>query len=289
MKKTKLRLLCLSAVVSVMLIIPVQGSDAAPSTSKQGSEVLVQRVDNNGLIRLKIYIDARPAGSLRIGETATYRVKNGPHTIRAAFEDFQQRGTEITQFNSFNTRHMFTITDESIVAVGQESLVESYESPAPPPSIPIEQTPQQTSVSQAYPALPELSEPVFTFDTSVRNSFEKATKGLKKKMKIAVINVDADNPHEGVYVLEEITYLSVQSPNKYQVIDRRKIDAFRTQNSLHTPTYENDFQLLGLGSLLGADVVLSARIDGPGDLRRLRIKVLDVKTGMLIGDSSERI
>ncbi|GMO44892.1 MAG: hypothetical protein Ta2B_25980 [Termitinemataceae bacterium] len=278
MIKTKLNSLVLAAVVSLLLVIPAD--NVCAGGKKDGSEVLVQRVDNNSLIRLRVYIDARPAGSLRVGETSTYRIKNGPHTIRAAFEDYQARTTEVTVFNAFNSRHFFTVTDETIVAVGQEALRDENSAS---PVIPIADA---QSPSYDYG---DSAEPIYTIDTSVRNSFEKATKGLKKKVKIAVINVDADNPQEGVYILEELTYLTVQSPKRYQVIDRRKIDAFRTKNALDIPTYENDYQLLGLGNLMGADVVISARVDGPGDLRRLRVKALDVKTGLLIGDSSERI
>jgi hypothetical protein len=270
-----------AAVVSLLLVVPAETNTHAGG-QKDGSEVLVQRVDNNSLIRLRVYIDARPAGSLKVGETSTYRVKNGPHTIRAAFEDFQARSTEITQFNSFNSRHFFTVTDESIVAVGQEPLRDEN---AATPVVPV-----IDSRAQAAAAVPsEEPAPVYTIDNSVRNSFEKATKTIKKKTKIAVINVDTENPQEGTYILEELTYLSVQSPKNYQVIDRRKIDAFRTKNSFDLPSYENDYMLIGLGQLMGADVVISARVDGPGDLRRLRVKALDVKTGHLIGDSSERI
>ncbi|GMO28759.1 MAG: hypothetical protein Ta2F_04120 [Termitinemataceae bacterium] len=293
MIKSILQSFIVAAVVTLFLVMPVIQGEAAGS--KDGSEVLVQRVDNNSLIRLRVYIDARAAGSLRVGETVTYKIRNGPHTIRVAFEDFQARSTEVTQFNSFNSRHFFTVTDESIVSVGQEQLKDENSGA---PSVPIVESapPPQQIVQQPVSSSQNMrngemvmEDPIYTMDTSVRNAFEKATKNLKKKTLIAVINVDADNPQEGVYILEEITYLSVQSPKAYQVMDRRKIDAFRTKNAIDLPSYDNDFQLLSFGNLMGVDVVISARIDGPGDLRRLRVKALDVKTGLLVGDSSERI
>ncbi|GHV82706.1 hypothetical protein AGMMS50212_00460 [Spirochaetia bacterium] len=269
MKKYKLSFIRIAAAVAFLLVLPVINAQAGGSKS-DSSEVLVQRVDNNNLIRLRIYIDARPAGSLKVGETSTYKVKNGPHTIRAAFEDYQARTTEVTQFTAYNSRHLFTVTDESIVAVGQEQL-----------------RPDTTNVSASTAVL---SEPVLpNLDAAVRNSFEKTIKDLKKKAKIAVINVDADNVPEGDYVLEELTYLSVQSNKNFQVIDRRTIDAFRARNSIGVPTYDNDFMLIGLGQLLGADIVISGRLDGPGDLRRLRVKALDVEKRQLVGDSSEKI
>jgi hypothetical protein len=127
-------------------------------------------------------------------------------------------------------------------------------------------------------------------DNAVRAAFDKSTKPIRKRgRKIAVINVDGDNIHESNFVLEELTFLAVNSPKKFLVIDRRLFDAYRAKNSIGVPSYENDFLLRYLGSLVEADYVLTGRIDGPGDLRRLRVKCLDVDTGALVGDSSEKL
>jgi hypothetical protein len=271
-------------VLSAMFLL-VPALIAGAGGKKEGhSEVIVQRVDNNSLIRLRIYIDGRVTGSLKVGDTVTVKIQNGPHTIRAAFEDYQARSTEVTQFYANNSRLMFTVTDESIVAVGQETLREetqvTYIEPPPLAAPP----PVETSTYNGQ----QLINP-FTIETSVRNSFERVTKDLKKKAKVAVINVDAENVDEADYILEELTYLTVHSPKKFQVIDRRKIDAFRTSNGMGIPSYNNDYILMLIGQLIGADIVLSARMDGPGELRRLRVKALEVKTGHLLGDASERI
>jgi hypothetical protein len=271
MKRINLRFIKLAPVFIALLVLPSLAVSAGGKKESNGSEVVVQRVDNNSLIRLRIYIDAKVAGSLKVGETSIYKVSNGPHTIRAAFEDYQARSTEVTQFNANNSRLIFTVTDESIVALGQETL--RTESPVVA-AIPLEDPSPMVGSSN--------------IETSVRNSFDRATKDLKKKSKVAIINVDADNISEGDYVLEELTYLSVHSPKKFTVIDRRTIDAFRATNGIGVPSYNNDYILMLIGKLIGADIVLSGRLDGLGDLRRLRVKALDVKTGQLIGDASER-
>jgi TolB-like protein len=277
MKWSKLRFFYLSSALSVMLVVPAVTADAGGKKADGGSEVVVQRVDNNSLIRLRIYIDAKVAGSLKVGETSTYKVTNGPHTIRAAFADYQARSTEVTQFNANNNRIMFTVTDESIVAVGQESISTSPAVMASSDAV----SPESFMIGPSV-------------DASVRNSFEGVTKTLKKKTKVAVINVDSahDNQNDYAladYVLEELTYLTVHSPKKFDVIDRRAVDAFRASNGIGLPSYNNDYILMLIGQLLGADIVLTGRVDGPGELRRLRVKALDVKNGRLVGDASERI
>jgi hypothetical protein len=263
----------IAVLLMLLLLIPPLSAKAFGSKENSNmSEIIVQRVDNNSLIRLRIYIDGKVSGSLKVGDIVTIKVPNGHHTIRAAFEDYHARSTEVTQFNANNSRLMFTVTDESIVAVGQENM---------PQAVHTDSNIASGDDSQAIKP--------FIIETSVRNSFDRVTKDLKKKSKIAVVNVDGDNIDEADYVLEELTYLTVHSPKKFQVIDRRQIDAFRASNSVGIPSYNNDYILMLIGQLLGADIILSGRVDGPGELRRLRVKALEVKTGQLIGDASERI
>ncbi|MDR2444676.1 MAG: hypothetical protein LBD44_01895 [Spirochaetaceae bacterium] len=268
MRWKNLRFIYLTSVLAVLLAVPAITAQAGGNKEQSSSEVVVQRVDNNSLIRLRIYIDGKVAGVLKVGETATYKIRNGPHTIRAAFEDYQARSTEVTQFHANNSRLLFTVTDESIVAVGQESM-------------------RNDAPSVAASHIDDIMGP--SIETSVRNSFDRATKSLKKKQKVAVINVDADNISEGDYVLEELTYLTVHSSKGFQVIDRRTVDAFRASNGIGIPSYNNDYILMLIGQLIGADIILTGRLDGVGELRRLRVKALEVKSGRLLGNSSERV
>ena len=270
MRWKNLRFIYLTSALAVLLAVPAITAQAG-GNKENSSEVVVQRVDNNSLIRLRIYIDGRVAGTLKVGETATYKIRNGPHTIRAAFEDYQARSTEVTQFNANNSRMMFTVTDESIVAVGQESMRRD----AP---IVVASNGEASDLTMGP-----------SIETSVRNSFDRATQTLKKKLKVAVINVDADNITEADYILEELTYLSVHSDKKFEVIDRRTVDAFRASNGIGVPSYNNDYILMLIGQLIGADVILTGRLDGLGELRRLRVKALEVKSGRLLGNSSERV
>jgi hypothetical protein len=245
----------------------------------KASEVIVRRVDSNQLIRLRVFIDGKSQGTLKVGETTAIKVSNGYHTMRVGFEDFQQRSTEVAQFRSYNSTHVFSVTDNSIVLVSEETTTQPINAPSPI-------LPQG---SFAVPSIPGPDESSVGLDNAIRSAFDKSTKNIKKKQRIAILNVDSDNVHQGNFVLEELTLLTVNSPKKFNVIDRRTFDAFRAQNSIGVPTYDNDFMLRYIGSLMEADYVVSAILDGPGDLRRLRVKALDVKSGHLIGDASERL
>jgi hypothetical protein len=244
------------------------------------SEIIVRRVDNNQLIRLRVFLDGKSVGILKVGETAVYHIANGYHTLRIGFEDFEARSTEVAQFTAYNSTHVFSVTDNSIVLVKEETGADSLSPP----------TPITTQASYPFPyESPGLGVSSGALDNAIRSAFDKSTQRIKKNKKVAVLNVDSDNPREGSFVLEEITLLTVKSPKNYIVIDRRMFDAYRAVNSIGVPSYENDYMLRYIGNLMGADYVLSCILDGPGDLRRLRVKALDVSSGTLIGDSSERL
>jgi hypothetical protein len=281
MRRINLRFIRLACIFFVLIALPQLTANAGgkkDSKSSKGSKnsiVVVQRVDNNNLIRLRVFIDGKTAGTLKVGETSVYKVSNGPHTLYAGFEDYQARSTEVTQFTADNSRFIFTVTDESLVMIGHERL-SSEEKPVvveAPPIVSTEAPAEQPRVN--------------TLEAAVHNSFENATEKLKKKSKVAVVNVDAEDVGEATYVLEELTYLAVHSPKKFTVIDRRMIDAFRASNGAGVPSYNNDYILMLIGRLVGADTVISGRLDGANDLRRLRVKALDVKSGMLVGNASE--
>jgi hypothetical protein len=249
--------------------------------SAKSSEVIVRRVDSNQLIRLRVFIDGKSVGALSVGQTSVYKVANGYHTMRVGFEDFQQRGTEVAQFRSYNSTHVFSVTDNSVVLVSEETMTEPSVAPTPiSPTGGLAFNPGDRSMG---------AESSMGLDNAIRSAFDKATKNLKAKKKLAIINVDADNAGEGNFVLEELTLLSVNSPKNLVVIDRRRVDAYRAVNSIGIPSYDNDHMLQFIGQLMAVDYVLSGVLDGPGDLRRLRVKTLDVATGNLIGDSSERL
>ncbi|MDR2510781.1 MAG: hypothetical protein LBC77_09085 [Spirochaetaceae bacterium] len=269
----------LSSAAAFMVFFAACASGSSGGSSGEGrsnlktSEVVVRRVDSNQLIRLRIYLDGKSQGSLRVGETAIYKVRDGYHTIRVGFDDYQ-RGTEVAQFQSKNSTHIFSVTDTSIVLINEDSGVEDFGPPLPLSSV---------------PAVAKRSDSTLIIDNSVRSAFDKITKSVKKRKRVAIVNVDGDNINEANFVLEELTLLSVNSPKNFFVIDRRVFDAFRGKNAIGLPSYENDFMLRALGSLVQADYVISGRIDGPGELRRLRVKALEVSSGALIGDAAEKL
>jgi uncharacterized protein YbaA (DUF1428 family) len=252
-------------IVSIAVLLPIvmSGCNSNKNTltgkAVTNSEVIVRRIDSNAAMRIRVFIDGRQTGTLRIGETATYKIKNGEHTIFVNSDTYADREPHVLEFTSYQSRHVFAVTDGLLAPMAATTKEDS-----------------------------DLMTSSFDLDTAIKTAFEVITNSLKNKTKVAIINIAADNPNEGNFIIEELTYLTVHSKKKFVVIDRRKIESIRIeQNFDRTSSYEDDF-LISIGHLLGADVILTGNLMGSGNLRRLRIKALDVRTAQLIGMASER-
>jgi hypothetical protein len=253
-------------IVGIAVLFPIVAAGCGSNNSTGGnkvsnnSEVLVRRIDSNSNTRVRIFIDGRQTGMLRIGETATYKVKNGEHTIFVNSDSYADREPQVLEFTSYQSRHVFAVADGMLSPMSAQGIL-----------------PAQGAISS------------MDLNAAIEASFQVIVKDLKNKSKIAIINIASDNQMEGNFVIEELTYLAVHSKKKFVVIDRRKIEAIRIDKHFsRTSDYEDDF-LVSIGHLLGAEVVITGNLNGSADLRRLRIKVLNVKTGQLIGMASERV
>jgi hypothetical protein len=226
------------------------------------SEVIVRRIDSNAAMRVRVFIDGRQTGTLRIGETATYKVKNGEHTIFVNSDSYADKEPSVIEFTAYQSRHIFAVTDGMLSSLSRTAG-------------------DSASNGDAISG--------YDLDSATKSSFSVITQDLKNKTKIAIINIASDNPGEGNFVIEELTYLAVHAKKKFVVIDRRKIEAIRIEKYFdRTSNYEDDF-LISIGSLLGADVIITGTLSGQNDLRRLRVKALDVKKAQLIAMASERV
>jgi hypothetical protein len=241
-------------------------NNAGGNNVSDGSEVVVRRVDSNSSMRIRIHIDGRQVGTLRIGETSTYKVKNGEHTIFVNSDSYADREPQVLEFTSYQSRHVFAVADGRLSPMSAQGML-------PMQGI----SPMDQGISS------------MNLNAAIQASFDIIIKDLKNKSKVAIINIASDNQMEGNFIIEELTYLTVHSKKKFVVIDRRKIEAIRIDKHFsRTSDYEDDF-LVSIGHLLGAEVVITGNLNGNADLRRLRIKALNVKTGQLIGMASEKV
>jgi len=51
----------------------------------------------------------------------------------------------------------------------------------------------------------------------------------------------------------------------------------------------DDATAVSIGKFAGADIIVTGRVDGEGNLRRLRLRALNTQTAQVVGVASERL
>jgi hypothetical protein len=125
----------------------------------------------------------------------------------------------------------------------------------------------------------------------IEDALYRASNVLMEKLTfgttIAIINVSSRDRDMAEFVIEELAYVFVDTGN-YKVVDRKSLDAIRSEQNFQTSGEVDDDSAVSIGKLLGANVVITGSISGADSTRRLRLKALDVRTAEILAMASER-
>jgi hypothetical protein len=125
-------------------------------------------------------------------------------------------------------------------------------------------------------------------DTAVESAYNYLLEKIPQNSRVALLNVSTANETEGEYIISELSVLLVNS-QKFVVVDRKNLDEIRSEQNFQMTGEVDDASAVSIGKILGAQIVITGGIEGQGDLRRLRLKALDVSAAVILGISSDRI
>jgi curli biogenesis system outer membrane secretion channel CsgG len=116
----------------------------------------------------------------------------------------------------------------------------------------------------------------------LREALEMSSRVIAEELaagaNIAVISINASDSFEGDYALEELTFLLVRA-QKFRVVDRRNLDAIRTEQQFQLSGEVDDETAVSIGHLIGAGFVVVGSIIPWESEKRLSLRVLEVRTG----------
>jgi hypothetical protein len=64
--------------------------------------------------------------------------------------------------------------------------------------------------------------------------------------------------------------------------DRNALNAIRTEQNFQLSGEVSDESAVSIGNMLGANIVITGTLTGTGNMQRLTIKALDVKTAQIL-------
>jgi formylglycine-generating enzyme required for sulfatase activity len=114
------------------------------------------------------------------------------------------------------------------------------------------------------------------------NAISKAGADIISKIpqntKITLFNLSSNESVLTEYVLEELSVILVNKA-KLIILDRYNLDIIRAEHGFQMSGEVSDDEIISIARKSGASSVISCSITGEDDLRRLRVRTLEVETG----------
>jgi hypothetical protein len=245
------------------------------------TQLQIERLESkiNSGFRERIYIDGKNVLTLANGKSGVVTVSNGPHRIYAELYTmktdeiaFTVAGGTATIAVAANTLDDFVINISG--AVTSSSAAVAASSAAALSGSALSGSRSQKPAGQA------------TLETALSAAADVIIARLTPKTTIAVVSIASADVDAAEFVVDELAYFIVSSGN-FKVVDRKSLDAIRSEQNFQTSGDVDDDSAVSIGKLLGANIVITGSIAGAGSTRRLRLKALDVMTAEIVAMASE--
>jgi len=145
----------------------------------------------------------------------------------------------------------------------------------------------QTADVVCAPSVPfEDSQPILYargIEDAVLSAMQQATKRLSHNSILSIDNVVADNKIADFIRGESEVFLINQA---FRVVDRGQLDRIRAEQRIQISGEVDDKTSASIGKLAGADYLITIRVDGQGTLTRLRWRILNTQSALVVGVAS---
>jgi hypothetical protein len=237
--------------------IPSLPRDALPGPNE--SEVLIQytsTIINKAKGLLNIFIDGEMVAQVMAETSERIIVKNGPHTISVI-----QAGKQNLNFSAKFDGNSERITFSVLSIFSTLSLTKQGQVP--------------------------LSNSNTGVEGALSRAAEDTLKNVLARSKIAIVYITAEDRSSTDYISGELEFIWVNAG--YTIIDRSELDRVRKEQNFQLSGEVDDETAVSIGKFSGADIIVTGRVDGEGNLRRLRLRALNTQTAQVVGVASERL
>jgi hypothetical protein len=121
---------------------------------------------------------------------------------------------------------------------------------------------------------------------AVERAADQALKNVTQKSVIAIVYITAQDRSTTDFVSGELEFIWVNKG--FIITDRSELDRLRREQNFQLSGEVDDATAVSIGRFAGADIIVTGKVDGEGDLRRLRIRAINTQTAQVVGNASER-
>ena len=121
---------------------------------------------------------------------------------------------------------------------------------------------------------------------ALERAVQEISRDFSPRARIAIDNITAP---EGLteFITGELEYI-LQSRG-FVIVNRSELDRIRAEQHFGRSGEIDENTAAQMGNMAGANIIIIGRIDGQGNLRRLRLSAIDTTTATLLGSASERL
>jgi hypothetical protein len=127
--------------------------------------------------------------------------------------------------------------------------------------------------------------------TGVEGALERAADELSEnftaKSRLAIVYITAQDRSTTEFITGELEHLLRRQ--SFVIIDRSELDKIRREQNFQMSGEVDDETAVSIGKFAGANIIITGRVDGEGNLRRLRLRALDTTSAQVVGTASERL
>jgi hypothetical protein len=115
----------------------------------------------------------------------------------------------------------------------------------------------------------------------------EVSENFTARSRIAIVYITAEDKSQTDFIAGELEHILRRQG--FIIIDRSELDKIRAEQRFGTSGEVDDNTAARIGNIAGASVVITGRVDGEGNLRRLRLRALNTDNGQVVGTASERL
>lgn len=123
-------------------------------------------------------------------------------------------------------------------------------------------------------------------EDAIFNAAQKIIAVLPASSIIAITDISSRDRSVAEYVIGELTNILV---DYFRIVDRGMMNSANKELEFQMSGDVDDNTVLSIGRMVGANVIITGEINGNGNMRRLRLKVLDIQTAVIITTVSEQM
>ena len=243
------------------------GSDL---TARQGeSEIILNSSSNVGT--LNVFLDGEMKQTMLPQDSIKFVVPNGQHTILVNWIGKNGYGIDVPvsgealTVNADSQRYVFTI-ELPMWLIGTRVKL------------------KQVSVTALTGSAARVATGI---EGALERAAEQTMQNVPRRSRIAIVYITALDRSTTDYITGELEFIWVNAG--YIITDRSQLDRLRQEQNFQLSGEIDDATAVSIGKFAGADIIVTGRVDGEGNLQRLRLRALDTQTAQVVGVASERL